>query len=274
NNLRRMDPLQRKKWLEYYQKQGAAWAGQYSLHKITARAAATFVPEDNSIRTSSVALDSGRVFVVQRQAGSSGDLNLTPQTRFTLLALDIFSGSEIWRFTDYRPIIPLGYNSSPIIAHDKVFCGWGGGMLYAFNARTGKKLWQDSLQGDIISSPAAAQGKLFAATMNGYVYAYALDATVHPANFNDGTFCYPNPANGRQSNIQVFVTRPATLILQLFSMAEKPVLYVKQSLAANQPFTYAWNLAKVANGVYFAKVSVKYDDGGSDYKMLKIAVLK
>jgi hypothetical protein len=57
-------------------------------------------------------------------------------------------------------------------------------------------------------------------------------------------------------------------------MAEKPVFQVNTDLQAGQKFTHEWKIDKVANGVYFARVVVKYSQGGEDKKTLKIAVLK
>jgi eukaryotic-like serine/threonine-protein kinase len=273
-NLKRMSPLQRSKWLEYYQRQGAPFAGIINLSKnSTAVGTPDFVPSDNDIRTSSVAVEQDKVFVVQRELGFTNDIDMAPISRYTLLALDKATGNEVWRFTDYRNAIVLGYNSSPVIAGGLVFFGWGEGMLFAANKTDGEIVWRDTLAGDIISSPAISDKKLFIATVNGNLYAFNLTETAPGLTFQTSTYCYPNPARGDVSNIQVFVAENATLDMTLYNSSEKPVLKVSQAIPANEKYVYPWNISKAANGVYFAMIKVKYDSGKTDKKILKIAVL-
>jgi hypothetical protein len=57
-------------------------------------------------------------------------------------------------------------------------------------------------------------------------------------------------------------------------MAEKPVFRLNTALREGEKFRHEWKLDKVANGIYFARIVVKYNNGGTDKKVLKIAVLK
>ena len=275
SGLKRMSPMQRSKWLEYYQNQGAPFASMLNLAKKTgASGTPDFVPSDNDIRTSSVAVEQERAFVIQRELGFTNNIDLDPISRYTLLALNKSTGNEVWRFTDYRNAIILGYNSSPVIAGSMVFFGWGGGLAYALDSRNGTVLWRDTLQGDIVSSPAVASGKLFMATINGYLYAFNLTSTAPGFDFQTSTYCYPNPARGNVSHIQVFVAKAATLEMTIFNAAEKPVVKVVRAFFAGEKHAVDWDLLKVANGVYFALIKVKYADGTSDKKVIKVAVLK
>jgi outer membrane protein assembly factor BamB len=222
-------------------------------------------------KTSSVAVDNQSVYVIQKKLGH-------PKPLFTLLALDKRTGKEKWRFSEMRSCVKLGYASSPAVTKSMVFFGWGEGKAYGLSAQTGEKLWEDSLHGDIISSPSIAANKLYFATMDGYIYCYNLTGTMPGENFQKSTYCYPNPARGGESNIQVYVTRPGRMDLVIYNAAERPVYRTSANLPAMLPndekFRYRWNLKNVANGVYFARIVVKYNDGGTDKKVLKIAVLK
>ncbi len=218
------------------------------------------------MKTSSVAVDKRNVYVIQKELGY-------PKPRFTLLALDKYTGVEQWRFSELRNSIPLGYCSSPLVTSSVVFFGWGEGKLYACDTKTGVKLWEDSLSGDIISSPAIANGMLYAATITGDVYAYRLAETAPGLSFRKSTYCYPNPARNGVSNIQVYSEKSAAITMVVYNIAEKPVFRVTQSIAANEKFTHVWNLKNVANGVYFAMITIRYADGTKDKKILKIAVL-
>lgn len=224
-----------------------------------------FVPY-GGMKTSSVAVGPKNVFVIQKELGY-------PVARHSILALDKKTGQEKWFDTAYCDAPEVGYCSSPVVADGKVFFGWGEGRMYAYDTETGEKLWGASLTGGIISSPAISAGKLFVATYEGYLYAYDLTNTPDASNFNDGTFCYPNPGK-TVSNIQVYATQDASVEIRLFNLAHRPVLRTTGTLNANEKWEYSWDLSNVANGVYFAKVTVTYSNGSKDEKILKIAVLK
>lgn len=231
----------------------------------TTGSAKNFYPY-GGMKTSSVAVGEENVYVVQKELGY-------PKPRFTLLALDKDNGKEKWRFSELRNCIKLGYCSSPVVTSHMIFFGWGEGKFYAFETKTGKKIWEDTLSGDIISSPAIADGNLYISTINGNIYCYSLTETAPGESFRRSTYCFPNPARSGVSNIQVYVDKKATLTIVVYNVNEKPVFRVKRSLAADEKFVYKWNLSNVANGVYLAVVTVEYEDGNKDKKILKIAVL-
>lgn len=218
------------------------------------------------MKTSSVAVDESKVYVVQKELGY-------PKPRFSLIALNKADGSEVWRFTELRNCVEQGHCSSPVITKNSIFFGWGEGKLYALKKETGEKLWEDSLSADILSSPAIADAKLFVATMDGNIYCYTLSETAPGESFQKDTYCYPNPARSGVSSIQIYVEKKATMEMVAYNTAERPVFRVSRTLAAKEKFVHKWNLSKVANGVYFAIIKVKYADGGKDKKILKIAVL-
>ena len=271
--MQHMTPLQRTRWLEYYQKQGAPFAKRSLLEKSSAGSAAGWVSADDRVRTSSVTVDANNVYLVQRELGYTNIIDMVPQSRYTLLAIDKATGNQVWSFTDYCTGAIAGYNASPVATVSHLFFGWGEGMVYACDKKSGQVVWRDTLNGDILSSPAVANGKLYVATMAGNLYCFDLKNTPTGLDFQQSTFCYPNPARGRASTIQVYVERAGKLSMTLFNIAERPVFHVDENLQAGQKYVKEWDLSGVANGVYFAQIKVIYTQGGVDKKTLKIAVL-
>ncbi len=111
-------------------------------------------------------------------------------------------------------------------------------------------------------------------TMSGALYSFSLTATNPGLTFQKSTYCYPNPAKGDVSHIQVFVTENAKIELVLYNVAQRPILRKSAQLAAREKWTYDWDLSNVANGVYFARVTAKYSASSKDRKFVKIAVLR
>jgi hypothetical protein len=219
------------------------------------------------------------VYVIQKALGvleqQIGDtIAQVYKPRFSLIALDKNSGQEAWRFSELRDCARLGYCSSPVVTNNCVFFGWGEGRVFALDKKTGEKMWSDSLGTDIISSPAIADGKLYLATMAGQVFCYSLSGTMPGLDFQRSTYCFPNPARGRVSNIQVYVSQDARVSITLYNMAEQPVLRINREMTANEKYAYAWDLNSVANGAYIAYIKAEYSNGKHDIKLVKIAVLK
>jgi eukaryotic-like serine/threonine-protein kinase len=246
-----------------------AQGGALGKRTVAAGNTASFISDGLDVKTSSVAVDNNRVYVITKEPGF-------PVPRFSISALDRYSGLEAWKskFSELRSCTPIGYCSSPVVSGNSVFFGWGEGKVYALSADSGKVQWQDSLSGDIVSSPAITDDRLYFATTEGYLYAFALTSLAPGLDFKTSTYCYPNPARGNSSTIQAYVAENAVLDMTVYNTAEKPVFRVSQSLSANKIFSYKWNISAVANGVYFAVVKVTYAGGRSEKKVLKVAVLK
>lgn len=218
------------------------------------------------MKTSSVAVDKNKVYVIQKELGY-------PRPRFTLAAIDKKNGNEVWNFQELRKCIKMDFCSSPVVTKHHVFCGWGEGKVYAFNRENGNKVWEDSLSGDIISSPAIANARLYIATMAGDLYAYGLNETPPGENFKQSTYCYPNPARNGVVHIQVYVTEKANMEIVVFNINDKPVFNIKKTLTAKEKYVYSWKVRDAANGIYFARIRVKYSNGKEEKIILKIAVL-
>ncbi len=224
-----------------------------------------FVPLGGNA-TSSPAIGDSNVFVIHKEYGD-------PKPRFTITAFNKKTGAEQWYFSELRNYAKLGFCSSPLVVDTVVFFGWGEGKVYGFHTIKGTKVWEDSLDSDIFSSPTASNGRLYFATYNGSIVTY-VPGGPEPVSFKKSTYCYPNPARGKVSHIQLYVTKSATVKVTIYNASEKPVLRFSKKLNAEEKYIYDWNIKDVANGVYFALVKVTYDDGGDDKKVLKIAVLR
>jgi hypothetical protein len=218
------------------------------------------------IKSSSVAVDSSNVYVVQREDGY-------PASLYTIFAFDKYFGDLKWSFSEQRAAKAMWLCSSPLATPKLLFAGWGEGKIYGFDPASGKKVWEDSLSDDIISSPAISGDRLIVAAINGQVVAFKFDVQEGLKSFARSTICYPNPARGAVSHIQVYPDKNGTLEMNIFNENEKPVIYTSGSLSAGTIFLYDWNVQQVRNGVYFALIKVKYTDGTGDRKVLKVAVL-
>ena len=266
NKLIRLKPKTRKKMLKIYKKAYKTRPHEIEvLEPLTRRGVQnrSFIPLGGNA-TSSIAVGDSNVFVIHKEYGY-------PKPRFTITAFDKLTGEEKWYFSEQRNCTMLGFCSSPVITDSLVLFGWGEGKFYAFHTFTGVKFWEDSLDGDILSSPAVENGKIYVATTTGQIVTYVPGP--EPVNFKESTFCYPNPARGSVSHIQLYVTKSATVKVTIYNANEKPVLRFSKKMDADEKYTYNWDIKNIANGVYFALVDVKYAGGGKDKKILKIAVL-
>jgi hypothetical protein len=153
-----------------------------------------------------------------------------------------------------------------------VFSGWGEGAVHAFDAKSGEVLWQDTLRGHVISSPAVADSMLFFATMDGFVYRYDAVATRMGISFEQSTYCYPNPARKRYSHIQVYAEEEARLHISISTVIDQPVMHMRKKIPQGK-YTHRVDVSDFANGVYLVRVHARYADGRDDRKTLKMAVL-
>ncbi|MEM2969280.1 MAG: right-handed parallel beta-helix repeat-containing protein [Candidatus Bathyarchaeia archaeon] len=69
------------------------------------------------------------------------------------------------------PVDGKGSISSPAAADGKVFFGLDNGYIYALDAYTGALVWEYRTGGAVRSSPAIAEGLLFVGSNDGYLYA-------------------------------------------------------------------------------------------------------
>ena len=193
--------------------------------------------------------------------------------QFSIQAMDKQTGAVLWSSTECRNSPSLWILLFTVVTDNAVYFGWGEGKMYCCDPQTGKVIWNDSLDGPIISSPRNRRWQPLRCYHGRTLVTYKLSGTPPAQDFQQSTYCFPNPARGSVSHIQIFVTQTAKLSLKVYTTAEKPVFHFEHDLQPGK-YVHDWSLTKVANGVYFTLVKVNYADGSEENKVLKIAVLK
>jgi outer membrane protein assembly factor BamB len=98
----------------------------------------------------------------------------TDPRREILTARSAVTGERVWS-VGYAAGNVRGFpESSPAIANGVVYVGFTGGAVRAFDATTGKELWESALDGSAFSSPSVANGQLEIGTFAGSLYAFRL----------------------------------------------------------------------------------------------------
>ena len=79
-------------------------------------------------------------------------------TDFDTIALDAFDCSEIWRTTeDYEPASPLNVNRGAALLDGRVFRGTQDGRVLAYDAKTGERLWEQTIADTGLGDPCRAR---------------------------------------------------------------------------------------------------------------------
>ena len=101
------------------------------------------------------------------------------EQRGYLLAWDPIAQKEVWRYT-----MPAPFNGGTLAtAGNLVFEGGGNGHFFAWNAKTGERLWQYDVYGGIIAAPATytVDGEQYVAVLQGWGGGYAMGAGAEAA---------------------------------------------------------------------------------------------
>jgi outer membrane protein assembly factor BamB len=136
--------------------------------------------------------------------------------QFGILCLDALTGEKIWNCS-LETYPGNFYESSPALAYGCIYIGSAEsvyGNVYALNASTGQKIWNYTLDGGIESSPAIADGAVYVAADDGYLYAFNafLGDMLWSYRIGDPQklHCSPAIANGR-----IFIGSEDTFMLAL-----------------------------------------------------------
>ncbi|MBA3765598.1 MAG: PQQ-binding-like beta-propeller repeat protein [Acidobacteria bacterium] len=89
--------------------------------------------------------------------GASGDISLK-------------NGEESNQFLAWRLSRGSSYTGTPLIYGDYLYISADNGVLTAYNARTGERIYQERLPNSFSASPVAADGKLYLASEDGEVF--------------------------------------------------------------------------------------------------------
>jgi eukaryotic-like serine/threonine-protein kinase len=205
------------------------------------------------MRSSSAAVGPDAVYAIYKELGYPAPLH-------SLFAFDKATGAQLWQFSELRNTEQMGYFSSPVVVCDKVFFGWGEGKVYGLDCHTGAIEWSDSIEGNIVSSPAAANGMLVFATMQGRVACYktgttpvvrsALAADIVRMQFNRTGAC-----------LSLNLAKRTFIDIRLFSLAGRCVKVIADK--AEKAGTYVFPLAtqagmakQEANSFYLVRAKI------------------
>ena len=89
--------------------------------------------------------------------GASGDISLK-------------NGEESNQFLAWRLSRGSSYTGTPLVYGDYLYISSDNGVLTAYNAKTGERIYQERLPSSFSASPVAADGKLYLASEDGEVF--------------------------------------------------------------------------------------------------------
>ena len=98
-----------------------------------------------------------------------------------LVCYDPTAGGEWWRFASRPQIVGLRTPrfprssmvvSTPTVSPKWVYVGANDGYLYTLDRKSGKKVWSYNIGSPVGASPAVTGNAVFAAAMDGCVYAF------------------------------------------------------------------------------------------------------
>jgi outer membrane protein assembly factor BamB len=89
--------------------------------------------------------------------GATGDISLK-------------AGEETNQYLAWRLSRGSSYTGTPLVYGDYLYISADSGVLSAYNARTGERIYQERLPSSFSASPVAADGKLYLASEDGEVF--------------------------------------------------------------------------------------------------------
>ena len=166
---------------------GSSDGNLYALEAKTGNAKWKF-PADSAIASSAAVAD-GRVFFSSYKG--------------SFYAVSFADGKLLWK-TQFGPDVPTAYEreptehtpsfngdflmSSAAVLNDTVVVGGGDGLVYAFNATSGRLRWKFLTEVRVRSSPAIS---------NGMVYVGSFDGSLYAIDFNSGKLIWRYDTKGR-----------------------------------------------------------------------------
>lgn len=92
-----------------------------------------------------------------------------------ITAVSVSGGSVVWRATTTPPkeSDQEGFGGGLAADSGRIYAATGFGTVVAFEARSGKKLWEKSLSSPVRASPTASAERVFVVTKEGKVYCFS-----------------------------------------------------------------------------------------------------
>lgn len=85
---------------------------------------------------------------------------------------------------------------------------------------------------------------------------------------------WPNPVYNGETFFRFFVSEDSKVEINIFDLAGDLVEKLNENVSGGYDNEIAWNVANIQSGVYFAHLSIEGTSGKSDYKIIKVAVIK
>ena len=146
-----------------------------------------------------------------------------------------------------------GYLSIAVTTSDSNFYGW------VISAVPGKQFWSSENGNNFNSSFVDA------ASQRNYISNY------FPLN---RAYNYPNPVYGNTTNIRYYVSEDSKINIKIFDIAGSFVDELNDFAHGGLDHETVWNVSKVQSGIYLARIQATSSSGKSEFKIIKIAVVK
>lgn len=88
------------------------------------------------------------------------------------------------------------------------------------------------------------------------------------------TYNWPNPVYGTETNIRTYVSEDSQVKVRVFDLAGDLVDQFEFQALGGFDTEYVWNVSSVQSGAYLAHLEVKSNNGKTESKIIKIAVVK
>jgi len=129
---------------------------------------------------------------------------------------------------------------------------------------------------DLLFSSSSAAWKSVYADNSNASYLPKAENTVSYSSLlvKDKVYNWPNPAYGGTTYIRFYVSEESKVNIKIFDMGGEIAAEFEKNVQADINTEIAWNVSNVSSGVYFARVEAVSSSGKSEYKFVKIAVIK
>lgn len=182
----------------------------------------------------------------------------------TLYAYDIYSGDELWSFSQ---IIPFSF--MPVISNGYIFISTDD-VFYAISIANHTEEWSYPVGGHITLS----DDHLYVANQLGYIYAFGelqVGNNEYQLQTDDIVLFqnYPNPVSGYENTtIKYYLPRNANVKLKIFDVHGVEVLNLINAFKLSGEHKTSFNLANLSSGVYYYKLEV-----GTEHSIVKKLVV-
>ncbi len=149
----------------------------------------------NSLIAASLGVVMFAIIVVSPIGKQLGQQALTLSSQFfpEQPGLTIDDSTPISLITRWQYRAEGGISSAPAVSQGRLYAGSNSGALYALDSRTGRELWRFQMQAGIEAKPTVANGMVYAGSRDGYLYAVDVDTGQERWHFKTGDGIYASP---------------------------------------------------------------------------------